>query len=389
MSLVDVAAFALVAAVVGGLVGFLVARRFQVDAPPAQAAAAGAQALEPDVRFEQLLRSITVGIVTLDRRGYVTSLNAAAGVIFDIGSWPVLGRAIIELVPSFDLDRRVNDALAGHPSRGTIALSGVGGGRTLTVATLPIDGAEGAIVIATDETRLHELEKTRREFVSSVSHELRTPLSSIKLMIETLLDRPDDAEASGLFLPRIKEEVDRMVQLVADLLELTRAESGQLRLRRADVDLYAVAASTVRTFEQRAAQLDLTMRLSGEPTHVDGDEHRLAQVVVNLVDNAVRHTPANGVVGVAVTARGGEAVLQVRDTGAGIPYRDLPHVFERFYVVDRSRAREAGGTGLGLSIVKQIVEAHGGVVTAESELGAGSTFTCIFPLARQAALSAV
>lgn len=385
MSQADVAAIGLVAAVFGALAGLLLARKLQSEARPLDAAPPQVQGLEPDARFEQLLRSITIGIVTLDRRGYVTLLNAAAGVIFDIGSRPVLGRAIIELVPSFDLDRRVNDALAGHPSRGTISLSGVAGGRTLTVATLPIDGAEGAIVIAADETRLHELEKTRREFVSSVSHELRTPLSSIKLMIETLLDRPDDAEARSIFLPRVNEEVDRMVQLVADLLELTRAEAGQLRLRRSEVDLHAVAASTIRTFEQRAAQLDLTLRLSGEPTRIDGDENRLAQVVVNLVDNALRHTPAHGVVAVAVSARGAEAVLQVRDTGAGIPYRDLPHVFERFYVVDRSRAREAGGTGLGLSIVKQIVEAHGGVVTAESELGAGSTFTCVFPLARPAA----
>jgi two-component system, OmpR family, phosphate regulon sensor histidine kinase PhoR len=387
MTQVDVAALVLFAAVVAGLTGFWLASRSGSRADAGGAAPPQPDPLEPDARFEQLLRSITVGIIMLDRRGYVTSLNAAAGAIFDIGSRPVLGRAVIELIPSVDLDRRVRDALAGHPSRGTVSLSGTREARTLTVTTLPIDGADGVFIIAADETRVHELEQTRRDFVSSVSHELRTPLSSINLMIETLLDREEDAEARALFLPRIKEEVDRMVQLVEDLLELTRAESGKLRLRRARVDLHAVAATTVRTFEQRAAQLEVTLLLSGHPTIVDGDEHRLAQVVVNLVDNALRHTPPGGVVGVAVSARSTEAVLQVRDTGAGIPYRDLPHVFERFYVVDRSRAREAGGTGLGLSIVKQIIEAHGGVISVESELGAGATFTSVLPLARPVGLS--
>ena len=345
-----------------------------------------AEALDVEARFEQLIQSITVGIVSVDRRGYVTALNAAAAAIFQITSQRVLGRAIIELIPSYDLDRRVRDALAGHPSRGTVLLSSPAA-RTLTVATLPIDGDDGAFIIATDETRVHELEQTRRDFVSNVSHELRTPLASINLMVETLLDREDDAEARAIFLPRVKEELDRLVQLVQDLLELARAESGRMWLRRGDVDLHAVTASALRTFEQRAQRLDLDLRLEGEETPIAGDEHRLAQVVVNLVDNALRHTPPGGSVVVTVAPRDGAAVLEVHDTGEGIPYRDLPHVFERFYLVDRSRARDAGGTGLGLSIVKQIVQAHGGSVTADSELGAGATFTCTLPLYRPAALS--
>ncbi len=185
-----------------------------------------------------------------------------------------------------------------------------------------------------------------------------------------------------MFLPRIDGEVDRMVQLVEDLLDIARAEAGHLPLRRENHDLAAVAAATVQNFEQRAEQLEVRLTFSGVPTVVDGDPNRLAQVVVNLVDNALRHTPAGGTVAVGVAPRQGEAQLVVRDTGAGIPYRDIPHLFERFYVVDRSRNREAGGTGLGLSIVKQIVEAHGGVVTAESELGHGATFSCSLPLAR-------
>ena len=384
MTQAEVVALLVVAAAVGGFVGYRLAHRAStveaVTAPPRTTQPQG----EPDRRFEQLVQSITVGIVILDRRGYITSLNAAAGAMFEIGSRPAIGRAIIELIPSFDLDRRVRDALAGHPSRGTITLSGGEGDRRLTIATLPIDGDDGVIVIAADETRVHALEQTRRDFVSNVSHELRTPLSSMKLMIETLVDRSEDAEARALFLPLVEEELERMVRLVEDLLEVARAESGRLRLRRSSVDLYAVTSATVRTFAQRGSGAGVNVRLSGEPSIVDGDEHRLGQVVANLLDNALRHTPSGGNVDVSVTSRGGQVYLRVHDTGEGIPYRDLPHVFERFYVVDRSRAREIAGTGLGLAIVKQIVEAHGGVASAESELGAGSTFTCTFPQAQSA-----
>jgi two-component system phosphate regulon sensor histidine kinase PhoR len=334
-----------------------------------------------DSRFEQLLRSLTVAIVTLDGRGHIDSINAAAGAIFDFGSRSVHGRAIIEVVPSFDLDRRVREALAGHPSRGRIPVTVSGATRMLTVATIPLDGGDGVLVIASDETRLHELEQTRRDFVSSVSHELRTPLSSINLMIETILATADDQEAIDLFLPQIKREVDRMVQLVADLLDLARAESGRMRLRREDVDLSSVASNILKTFEPRAAQVGVTLAFRGEPARLDGDPDRLAQVLVNLIDNALRHTPAGGSVTIEVGQDESAATLVVRDTGVGIPYNDLPHIFERFYVVERSRARESAGTGLGLSIVKQIVEAHGGSVKASSEFGLGATFTCVFPSA--------
>jgi signal transduction histidine kinase len=333
-----------------------------------------------EARFEQLLRSITIGAIVVDAAGYIRSLNAAAGVIFDIGSRRAIGRAIIEVIPSVDLDRRVRDALLGNPSRGIIELSGVPDSRILSVTIVPIDGSPGAIVMAADETRLHDFERKRRDFISSVSHELRTPLSSINLMIETLLDRQDDAEARTMFLPRIKNEVDRMVQLVEDMLDVARADSGKMPLRRESLDLSAIAAAAVHNFEQRASRAGVTLQFSGEPRPISGDAHRLTQVVVNLVDNALRHTPAGGEITVTVKRQDALSSLVVRDNGEGIPFRDLPHVFERFYVVDRSLARETGGTGLGLSIVKQIVEAHGGTLAAESELGAGSTFTCLFPV---------
>lgn len=372
----------LAAAAAGTAAGFGAARLRSRAAAIASSRVDEAVSEAPDARFDQLLDSLTVGITIVDAREQIESINAAAATIFEIGSRPVLGRAIIEVVPSFDLDRRVREALHGHPSRGRISLATAGGTRVLTVATLPLDESHGALIVASDETRLYELEATRRDFISSVSHELRTPLSSINLMIETILVDDADDEARALFLPRIKNEVDRMVNLVEDLLDLARAESGTLRLRRETIDLSAIARRILLTFEPRASQLDVRLACSGEPLTIEGDPDRLAQVLVNLIDNALRHTPAGGRVDVIVAAQERSATLVVRDTGVGIPYNDLPHIFERFYVVDRSRARDAAGTGLGLSIVKQIVEAHDGSVSADSDFGRGTAFTCVFPMSR-------
>lgn len=332
-----------------------------------------------DPRFEQLVRSLRVGILTLDGRSRITAMNASAAAIFEIDERSSVGRSLIEAIPSFELDQRVRAAIEGQSSRRELSLHRSGGTRVLTVAALEAGDGEGAIVIATDETRLRELEQMRRDFVSNVSHELRTPLSSINLMLETILSTDFDDEALRLFLPRVKEEVDRMNQMVAGLLDLARVETGHIELRREELDLAGLVQRTVATFQPRAEKLGIALRFEGTKTALRGDPDRLTQVVVNLVDNALRNTPAGGTVDVVVERQGGPAFLRVGDTGSGIPYADLPHVFERFYVVDRSRARESSGTGLGLSIVKHIVEAHGGTASVESELGFGARFTCEFP----------
>jgi signal transduction histidine kinase len=204
-------------------------------------------------------------------------------------------------------------------------------------------------------------------------------------MIETVLDNDGDQEALDLFLPRIKQEVDRMVHLVVDLLELAKAESGRLRLRRETIDVTKLATTALANFEPRAERLGVRMRLTGEAAPFDGDRDRLAQVFVNLIDNALRHTPSGGTVDVSVVPQEGALTIVVSDTGVGIPFNDLPHIFERFYVVDRSRTRDSAGTGLGLSIVKQIVEAHGGTIVADSVFGRGATLTCVFPVVRVSA----
>jgi two-component system phosphate regulon sensor histidine kinase PhoR len=289
-----------------------------------------------------------------------------------------LGRALIEVVPSVDLERMVQAALGGETRTGDVAFGGGGRERYYGVTAQPYD--EGAMAIAADRTALLAAEKMRSDFIGNVSHDLRTPLSAMKLMLETVLISEDDAEARTLFLPQVQNEVERMIRLVEDLLELARSESAIVPLRRERFDLRDVATSTVNTFGRRAAGLDVALRLDApQAVEVNADRGELAQVVVNLVDNALRHTPSGGRVVVDVRRDEADAVLSVRDTGTGIPFTDLPRVFERFYVVDRSRSREAGGTGLGLAIAKHLVEAHGGSLIVESVYGQGATFTMRIP----------
>jgi signal transduction histidine kinase len=286
---------------------------------------------------------------------------------------------LIEAVPSIDVDRQLQAALTGEASTREVVLVQRERERTLSVALAPLPGGSEFIVLATDRTAMLVLERARRDFVSNVSHELRTPLSAIKLMVETVV-LSDDAEAREMFLPMVGREVDRMVQLVEDLLEMARSESGRLPLRRERFELATVAEGVIETFAQRAAGLSVALSTAvDESVVVDADRNRITQVLLNLVDNALRHTPAGGTVTIAIRAEERDAVLTVADTGVGIPYRDLPHIFERFYVVERSRARERRGTGLGLSIAKQLVEAHGGTIEAKSELGQGASFTCRLP----------
>ena len=306
--------------------------------------------------------------------------NAAACELFGVDRARAIGRALIEVVPSVDLERMVQAALGGETRTADVAFGGGGRERYFGVTAQPYD--EGAMAIAADRTALLAAEKMRSDFIGNVSHELRTPLSAMKLMLETVLISEDDEEARALFLPQVQNEVERMIRLVEDLLELARSESAIVPLRRERFDLRDVATSTVNTFARRAAGLDIVLQLAApQAVVVNADRGELAQVVVNLVDNALRHTPGGGAVVVDVRRDEADAVLSVRDTGTGIPFTDLPRVFERFYVVDRSRSREAGGTGLGLAIAKHLVEAHGGSLTAESVYGRGAAFTMRIPAA--------
>jgi two-component system phosphate regulon sensor histidine kinase PhoR len=330
-----------------------------------------------------IVDALPVGVIALGAGGRIDVFNAAAGEIFGVSPERARGRALIEIVRNSELDRRVA-ATIREGARDTAAITHPTSGaeRHLVVTTLPHPalGPGGVLIIVSDMTRVRELEALRREFVSNVSHELRTPLTAVKLMVETLQSGVDKA-AREQFLNSIAQEIERMIALVEDLLDLARLESGKLELRLGRVDVGEVCRQAVRAQEARAqaGEVRLACELPAEGLEVTADRDKLAQVLTNLLDNALRHTPPGGNVTVRTYADGDAAVIEVADTGSGIPSTALAHIFERFYVVDPARARGRSGTGLGLAIVKHIVEAHRGSVSAESELGAGSRFICRLP----------
>jgi signal transduction histidine kinase len=377
---------ALVAGIVGGLtIGRVRAVRHEsprVPAPP--------QAPVPPVpvesTFAPLVRALPLGVIIVNRTCHVEFANAAAGATFGFDPERAIALHIIEAVPNVELERRIADALQGEGSVAPLMLTRARIARTYRVSVYPLteedQESSRVVVVSDDQTALVRLDRARKEFLSNVSHELRTPLSSIKLMLETVLEAPEQ-EARELFVPQALAQVDRLTALVGQLLEQARAESGQLQLALRDVDLEEVARPIVASFEQQASNKGVSLEFAAlRPVRVEADPDRLSQVFVNLIDNALRHTAEGGRIRVEIDARDSDAVLRVRDTGDGIPYRDLPHIFERFYVVDRSRNRGTGGAGLGLAIVKGIVDAHSGAISAESMLGRGTAFTIRLPIMR-------
>ncbi len=335
--------------------------------------------------FARLVRALPLGVVFVDANARGRFANAAAGTILNFDPARARGAHVIASIPNVEIERRIEEAMRGEASVAPVTIASGLRRNTYVVSVYPLadnDATEGVVLFADDQTEIARLERARKEFLSNVSHELRTPLSSIKLMLETVVESPDD-EAADLFLPQALVQTDRLIDLVQQLLDQARAESGQMPLNLREVDLESVAHPIVASFEPQAATKGVRIELNAiRPVSVEADPDRLAQVFVNLIDNALRHTPSGGDIWVELDAAGNDAILRVRDTGVGIPYRDLPHIFERFYVVDRSRTRDSGGAGLGLAIVKGIVEAHGGTISTESMLGSGAAFTVRLPIMR-------
>ena len=228
---------------------------------------------------------------------------------------------------------------------------------------------------------LRQNDQARTAFVADVSHELRTPLTVIKGAAETIQDNPDDGDARERFLGAISSETDRLIGLVNDLLVLTRADSGGLQLMREAVDLRALAQTRVALFQPLSLRkrIALTCEDGADKTCVDADAHRLAQVLDNLIDNALRHAPEDGKVTVRVRVDGAQGVCTVADDGPGIAPEHLTRVFDRFYRADNSRARHTGGNGLGLSIAQALIEAHGGSIRAENAPAGGAIVAFALP----------
>jgi two-component system phosphate regulon sensor histidine kinase PhoR len=249
------------------------------------------------------------------------------------------------------------------------------------VATSLGSGMPGqSLLILQDLTRIRKLELVRRDFVSNVSHELRTPLASLKALTETLHEGAlEDPPAARRFLSQMDTEIDNLTQMVRELLELSRIESGRVPFRRNLVDPNAIIQAAVNRMVVQAerAGLKLLYEANDVLPKIRVDAERVEQVLVNLIHNAIKFTPPGGSIHISSSLERGQVVIVVQDTGVGITDTDLPRIFERFYKTDR--ARSSGGTGLGLSIARHTVEAHGGKIWAESKHGEGSRFYISFP----------
>jgi two-component system phosphate regulon sensor histidine kinase PhoR len=339
---------------------------------------------------EAVLSSMVEGVLAVDTQERVIAVNAAAARLLDTTAAEAEGKAIQEVVRNPDLQRVVAETLQGRQPVEADIVMRVGAedrdlqaNGTLLLGASGDDAAVGAVVVLNDVTRLKRLEAVRRDFVANVSHELKTPVTTIKGFAETLSDGAlDDPDAAHRFVRIIAGQADRLNSIIEDLLALSTLEqsidSPLLQLDEADLcDVVAVALDVVGP---KAEAKGVTLReLCPGRLLATVSPPLLEQAVVNLVDNAVKYSPAGAAVEVAVEEAGDEVVISVTDEGPGVPREHLPRLFERFYRVDKARSRDLGGTGLGLAIVKHIAQIHGGRVSVESVVGRGSTFRIHLP----------
>jgi len=246
------------------------------------------------------------------------------------------------------------------------------------------DSIRGAVAVLRDMTEQHRLDKLRSDFIANVSHELRTPIAMLQGYSEAIVDDMVSSEEERKEMTKIiYEESQRMGRLVTDLLDLARMESGRMRLYKENVPIHTVIKRITQKFTQAAKESGVILRYESsvsENLDVEIDEDRIEQVLTNLIDNAIRHTPNEGKVTIRVEKEKAFVKISVEDTGTGIPFEDLPYVFERFYKADKSRRRGKGGTGLGLAIAKNMVEAHDGNISVNSNEKLGTTFVFNLPI---------
>jgi two-component system phosphate regulon sensor histidine kinase PhoR len=292
------------------------------------------------------------------------------------------GRLYLEVIRHPDVAALLTVALRGEDAGSHEVALTRDPGRTFFARAAPVQapGGGGAVLVLHDITDLRRADQIRRDFVANVSHELRTPLTAIRGYVEALLDEPTDVDDTRRFLEIIARHSTRMERLVQDLLRLARLDARQeaLDMARCDVEqlFETVIADLSPVIEGKGQRVTITV--SREASHVDGDPAKLHDIVRNLVENAVNYSPDNADIRLSASIEGGAHVITVADSGPGIPPEDLARVFERFYRVDKSRSRP-GGTGLGLAIVKHLVELHGGEAKAENAPGGGAIFTIRLP----------
>ena len=333
-------------------------------------------------RLEAILGSMVEGVVAVDPQLHITFLNRSFANAMEV-RLPLTPRTpLVSVVRDHELLEMFTSVFtSGEPIQGRLTLSAMGS-RTFAVQVTPLAGApaRGAIGMFYDITEIERLERIRKDFVANVSHELRTPLAAISGYAETLLEGAlEDPDNSRRFAEIILNKARQLANIVSDLLVLSTLEGGKPPAPE-PVSLRESISSALRTVEPLAKSRNVNLVFHNpEDFQVLGYEVRLEQVWVNLLDNAIKFNRPEGEVRVEMARQQDRAIVRVCDSGLGIPSRDLPRIFERFYRVDKARSRATGGTGLGLAIVKHAVEQMGGSVAVESRLGQGSVFTVSLP----------
>ncbi len=331
-------------------------------------------------RMEAILASMVEGVLVVDGQGRLQLVNDAARRLLRLER-EATGRPYVEAIRHPDIVEQIGRALGGQPTTGLELSLAMDRSRTLIARVTPVVAeGRGAVLVLHDITDLKNADQIRRDFVANVSHELRTPLTAIKGYAEALMDDPDDEEARQRFLDVIHRHATRMERLVKELLRLARLDAGQETVEYAPCDVQAVASGVMADFEPLIAGKHQHVELTVAPDArtLVADPAKLHDILRNLVENAINYTPDGGTINVSTGLRGGQFELVVADTGPGLPDGDLLRVFERFYRVDKSRARP-GGTGLGLAIVKHLVQVMGGTVTAANQPQGGAVFTVTLP----------
>ena len=332
-------------------------------------------------RMGVILSNMDDGIFVVDNESRVTLINPAAERMLRLSKGEVQGRTFVEVVRDYELYQILqNCSRTREQQTGSVEV----GPRKqfLGVIATPLEDKGGCLLLLQDLTEMRRLEKVRRDFVSNISHELRTPIAALKALAETLHDGAiDDPSVAKDFLGKIGAEVDRLNQMVQELGELSRIESGEAPLQKILLDVAEEIQQVAGRLKAQAnrGQLSLNIDIPHTLPQAFADKDRVEQVLVNLIHNAIKFTPPGGSITISAKADDGNILVSVADTGVGIPADDLPRIFERFYKADKARA--GGGTGLGLAIAKHVVEAHNGKVWAESIEGKGSTFHFTLPLA--------
>jgi two-component system, OmpR family, phosphate regulon sensor histidine kinase PhoR len=325
----------------------------------------------------RVLESMREGVLVLDAHRKVALVNQALRDMLLLGS-DTVGQTALDATKNAELARTLEEVAIVRDSVATELEVGGLKPRRLLVNAGPLGGEAGGLVaVFVDVTEMRRLETMRRDFVANVSHELRTPLAAVVAATETLqggaLNNPGSA---AQFVGMIERNVQRLQRLVEDVLELSKIESRELKLKLEPMELAPVANQIIGNFEHQAARkrIRLAVVVADHAGRIVADRSALEHVLSNLVDNAVKYCGEGATVTIRAAPAGSSARISVVDTGPGIDAKHLPRLFERFYRVDPGRARDVGGTGLGLSIVKHLVEAMGGTVAVESRIGEGTTF---------------